>query len=72
MTAGSVAAMDLFNFPKRWKYFGEPPAAVSLEQDIYHVLRDSLQDKLASSATRHAKAMIPFALKPANMKGGRV
>jgi len=64
MTAGSVAAMDSINFPKRWKYFGEPPAAVSLEQDIYHVLRDSLQNKLASAATRHANAMIPYVLNP--------
>jgi len=64
--------MYSFNFPRRWKYFGEPPAAISLQPGIYRLFRDTLQHKFASSATRQAKAMIPFVFKPAKVKGGRV
>jgi len=63
--------MYSFNFSRRWKYFDEPPAAVFFQQVIYRIFRNTLQNKLASAATRHMKAMIFLALKPANMKGGR-
>jgi hypothetical protein len=71
MTPGSVAAMNSFNFRKRWKYFGEPPAAVPLAQSIYRGFRDTSEHDLTSPKAKQAKAMITSALKTEEMKGGR-
>jgi hypothetical protein len=71
MTPGSVAAMNSFNFHKRWKYFGEPPTAVSLAQSSYRVFRDTSEHDLTSPEMKQTKAMITSALKTEEMKGGR-
>jgi hypothetical protein len=71
MIPGSFAAMNSFNFHKKWKYFGEPPAAVFLAQRIYRVFRDTSQHDLTSPKTKQTKTMLTSALKTEEMKGGR-
>jgi hypothetical protein len=63
--------MNSFNFRKRWKYFGESLATVSLEQSIDLVFLDTLQPDLTSPKTKQAKTMITSALKTEERKGGR-
>lgn len=63
--------MNSFNFHKRWKYFGEPPAAVALAQSIYRVFRDTSEYDLTSPKAKQTKTMITSALKTEEMKGGR-
>jgi hypothetical protein len=63
MTFGSVAAMNSFNFRKRWKYFSEPPAIVSLKPSSYNVLHGTPNPDFTSAQTKHAKAVITSGLK---------
>ena len=71
MTSGSVAAMNLFDFRKRWKYFGETPAIVSLKASIYLAFPDSPQPDITSFKKKQDKAMITSVFKTEAMKGGR-
>jgi hypothetical protein len=72
MIPGSIAAMNSFSFPKRWKYFGESPAVVSLKPICYPFLADNLNTDLTSPQKEQAKAMITSILKTKTVKGGRV
>jgi hypothetical protein len=69
MTPGSVAAMNSFNFRKRWKYFGESPAIVSLKPSSYNVLHDTPNPDLTSPLKKQAKAVITSGLKTKKTKG---
>ena len=71
MTPGSVAAMNWFNFRKRWKYLSRSAAIVSLKANIDLAFPDILQPDMTSSKKKQAKVMIPSLLKTEKMKGGR-
>jgi hypothetical protein len=71
MTSGSVAAMNSFDFRKRWKYFGESPAIVSLKAKTYPAFFDTSQPDIISSKKKQAKVMIISVIKTDEMKGGR-
>jgi hypothetical protein len=71
MTFGSVAAMNSFDFFKRWKYFGESPAMVSLDANIYPAFPSTPQPDMTSSKNKQVKVVITSLLKTEKMKGGR-
>jgi hypothetical protein len=62
MTAGSAAAMNSFNFRKRWKYFGQSRAIVSLIPSCYPFLPDNPNPDLSLPQKEQAKAVIASAL----------
>jgi hypothetical protein len=64
MTSGRIAAMNSFNFCKRWKYFVKYTAIVSLKPGSYHVLPDVPIPDLTSTQQKHVKAVITSGLKP--------
>jgi hypothetical protein len=63
MTPGSVAAMNWFNFRKRWKYFVKSPAIVSLKASSDHFLPDTSNPDLTSPQKKQVKAVITSGLK---------
>jgi hypothetical protein len=70
MTPGSAAAMNSFNFRKRWKYFGQSPAIVSLKPSCYPFLPDNPNPDLPLPQKEQAKAVITSGLNTQKMKGG--
>ena len=63
--------MNSFDFCKRWKYFGESPAMVSLDANIYRAFPNTLQPDMTSSKNKQVKVVITSVLKTEKMKGGR-
>jgi hypothetical protein len=70
MTSGSIAAMNLFRFHKRWKYFGESPAIFSLKPSRYPVFPETPHPDPSSPQKKQTKAMTTSILKTKKMKGG--
>jgi hypothetical protein len=71
MTSGSVAAMNLFDFCKRWKYFDKSPVIVPLNASICLPFPDISQPDMTSSKNKQVKVVITSVLKTEKMKGGR-
>ena len=63
--------MNSFEFRKRWKYFSESPAIVSLNASIYLAFSDTPHPDITSIKRKQAKVLITSVLKTEKMKGGR-